>query len=64
MTETIKVLAKSKPDKAACIQVLLMLGLWDAFAPYEREAFIERGEVLDTPAGRVLFNIIRRHQPS
>lgn len=59
----VKILAKSKPDKASSISVLLMLGLWDAMSISEREAFCDRGEVLDTPCGRQLFAVIRRLQP-
>lgn len=55
-----KILAKSNPDKAAAITALLAFDLWDAMPIYERQAFCERGEVLDTPCGRQLLTIIKR----
>ncbi len=47
------------PDKATCIYIAISLHIWDAMSIAEREAWCERGEVFDTPAGNVLARAIR-----
>lgn len=55
-----KVIAKGEPDRAASINVLLLLGLWDGMPPDERRAFCEDGEVWDTPSGQTLLEVINK----
>ena len=57
-----KVLAKGtgKLSRAAQIHFLLATGLWDEVSMIDRQAWIERGEVLDTPGGRLLFDFLKR----
>ena len=56
MSET-KVIGKTTPNKAAMMEVLLSLHLWDAMSPDERYAAIERGEIWDTIPGRQLMQV-------
>jgi hypothetical protein len=58
---TPKVLAKSNPEKASAIAYfLLATGILDPATPMEdRRRFIEEGEVIDTPRGRLIFGLVR-----
>ena len=60
-----KVLAKSQPPdgdtKAKLMAQFLALGWWDQMTIMEREAFFERGELLESPfAVNILFPLIQR----
>lgn len=55
-----KVIAKGGNfDKATCIAILLQSGMWDLVTEQDREAFTERGEILDTPGGQALCQRFR-----
>lgn len=51
-----KIIAQASPPdretKARLMAQLLALGWWDQMTPVEREALLERGQILDTPFGR------------
>jgi len=56
-----KVLARgANPDQATLMAVLYSLGLWDFLTIQDREAWINRAEILDTTGGRLLFDAIKR----
>jgi hypothetical protein len=61
--QPVKVLAKGRGDiesaKPKLIAILLMTGLWDTLPISDREAWCERGEILDTVGGRLLFKAFR-----
>lgn len=45
-------------NKPLLIATLLGTGLWDHLAPADREAWTERCEILDTPGGRLLQQVV------
>lgn len=57
-TTTRKVLAKAAPHSPSPISFLIATRLWDKLDHETRAAFCDGGEVIDTPAGRYLYNSI------
>lgn len=45
-------------NKPLLIATLLGTGLWDYLSPQDREAWTERCEILDTPGGRLLQQVV------
>lgn len=58
-TLQVRILASGEPNSAAATSLLMGLGLWDIMPPEEREAFVERGQVWDTVAGREIFELVK-----
>lgn len=59
-SETRVLMRGDATNKPLLIATLLGTGLWDHLAPQDREAWTERCEILDTPGGRLLQQVVIR----
>lgn len=61
MSDTVKILVKDTSNSPAQrIAFLITLNIWDTLPLADRRAWCDRGEIMDTPGGRLLVELFRK----